>query len=321
MPDEVKKSRMSIQQQNQMSYHDVTARPYFTAGAGSGSNSSAVCASPDSPAVTTLQMQLNQLLADVDEQMLRALMLRIFGDLARLLDYLRMAETALEQECSPLENLAFFTLIHDEALSLRDFIEQRALGDGCINAELRDALDGISFAMTHELRRVYEQELSGVSATESDRTVRGRITHARGLLGNCFQQSLIALVQVFDSALTGVQLFNDLPTRVEQSIILRKDLWTLVQLARRAEAEGDLESTISFIQYLETFRHGSMHFLMYRDWQVYERFVDEVMETGSVSELAPVLDRFACYLETLFGQVRMRAVLANYPFDGAESSY
>jgi hypothetical protein len=305
---------MSIQQQNQMGYRDGAARPYFPAG------SAAVCAASDSPVLTTLQTQLNQLLAEVGDQMQRALLLRIFSDLGRLLDYLRMAETALEQECSPLENLAFFTLIHDEALSLRDFIEQRALGDDCLNAELRDALDGISFALTHELRRVFEQELSGVSASESDRTVRGRITHARGLLSNCFQQSLITLVQVFNPAVTGVQLFNDLPTRVEQSIVLRKDLWTLVQLARRAEVGGDLESTISFIQYLETFRHGSMHYLMYRDWQVYERFVDEVMETGSVSELAPVLDRFACYLETLFGQVRMRAVLANHPFDCTEAN-
>ncbi len=33
--------------------------------------------------------------------------------------------------------------------------------------------------------------------------------------------------------------------------------------------------------------------LMDKDWQVYERFVDEVMATGSVAELSPVLDRFA----------------------------
>ena len=309
---------MSIQQLNQAAHSEVAARPFLPAGGGAAPTAQAPL-NPPSRAI--LQTQLNTLLEDVDEQMVRALMMRIFNDLSRLLDYLRFAEAALEQECMPHDNLAFFTLIHEEALALREFIEQRALSAECIKEELRDALDGTSFALRHELRMVFEHELAGISATESDRMVRGRITHARGLLCNCFQQSLITLAQVFDPAVTGVQLFNDLPTRVEQSIVLRRDLWTLVQLARRAEAVGDLETIIAFIQYLETFRHGSMHFLMYKDWQVYERFVDEVMATGSVAELAPVLDRFACYLETLFGQVRMRAVLANHPFDESDTDY
>ncbi|HYY58070.1 MAG TPA: hypothetical protein VE842_12115 [Pyrinomonadaceae bacterium] len=301
----------NIRQPDLPGHHEMTARPFFSAVE--------THITADAEDVSTLQAQINALLEEIDEQMLRALMLRIFSDLTRLLAYLRMSETALERESNALENLAFFTLVHEEALALRDFVEGRALRADCIDAHLRDALGGISFAITHELRRVYEQELAGLNATEADRMIRGRIGHVRGLLSNCFQQSLIILAQAFDPSLSGTQLFNDLPARVQQSIVLRRDLWTLVQLARRAEAGGDLETIISFIQYLETFRHGSMHFLMYRDWQVYERFVDEVMETGSVAELAPVLDSFACYLETLFAQVRMRAVLANHPFDCSEA--
>lgn len=274
----------------------------------------------DQSAATGLQAHVSTLLEDIDEEMLRALMLRIFTDLVRMLDYLRMSETALDGQCAPLENLAFFTLVHEEALALCQFIEKRVIRAGCINETLRHALDGISFAVGHELKRVFEHELAGLTAAESDRIARGKITHARGLLTNCFQQSIIILTQVFDQSLTGAHLFNDLPTRVEQSLILRRDLWTLVRLARRAEAEGRLESIIAFIQYLDTFRHGSMHFLMYKDWQVYERFVDEVEAADCIAELTPVLDRFACYLETLFGQVRMRAVLANYPFDFSETA-
>ena len=283
-------------------------------------DASSAYAVPDYSAATSLQAHISTLLDDIDEEMLRALMLRIFADLVRMLDYLRMAETALDNEDEPLKNLAFFTLVHEEAKALCNFIEKRVLHAGCINEHLRHALDGISFAVSHELKRVYEHELAGLSPEESDRIARGKVTHARGLLTNCFQQSLIILAQVFDQSLTGSQLFNDLPTRVEQSLILRRDLWTLVQLARRAENEGRLESIIAFIQYLDTFRHGSMHYLMYRDWQVYERFVEEVEAADCIVELTPVLDRFACYLETLFGQVRMRAVLANYPFDFPETA-
>jgi hypothetical protein len=310
-----------IRQSNQAAQQEPATRPFL-----SDSHDAAALrthAGVDGCATaTTLHEQLTALLEDIDEQMLRALMLRIFSDLTRLLEYLRMAETALERERAPLENISFFTFVHEEARALQIFIENRALrSQECRRAHLTGALDGVSFALRHELRRVYEQELCLLSASEPERITRGRLTHARGLLVNCFQQSLIILAQAFDPSLTGTQLFNDLPTRVEQSLVLRRDLWTLVQLARRAEADAALESTIAFIQYLETFRHGSMHFLMYKDWQVYERFVDEVMATGSIAEIAPVLNRFACYLETLFGQVRMRAVLANYPFDYSETDF
>jgi hypothetical protein len=304
-----------IRQSNQVLHRVVAAQPFSSAMAEAASPYARI----DQSDATSLQAQVSTLLEEIDEEMLRALMLRTFADLVRMLDYLRMAESALDNQSAPLENLAFFTLVHEEARALCVFIENRALRAECINEHLRHALDGISFAISHELRRVYEQELTGLNPTESERIVRGKITHARGLLTNCFQQSLIILAQAFDQSLTGSQLFNDLPTRVEQSLVLRRDLWSLVQKARRAETVGDLESIIAFIQYLDTFRHGSMHFLMYKDWQVYERFVDEVEAANCIAELTPVLDRFACYLETLFGQVRMRAVLANYPFDFSET--
>jgi hypothetical protein len=211
----------------------------------------------------TLQEQLSTLLEEIDDPLLRALMLRIFSDLMRLLDYLRMSEMALEREPAPLENISFFTLVHEEARALQVFIENQALrSEVCRRSQLTDALDGISFALRHELKRVYEQELGGLAAGESERMIRGRITYARGLLNNCFQQSLTILAQAFDQSLTGAQLFNDLPTRVEQSLILRRDLWTLVRLARRAEETAALDSIIAFIQFLENFRHGSMHYLM-----------------------------------------------------------
>ncbi|HEX8144955.1 MAG TPA: hypothetical protein VF553_20475 [Pyrinomonadaceae bacterium] len=306
----------NLRQSNQALHREIAALPPSSRPI---TDAAAPYAGFDHAGATSLQEQLSTLLEEIDDEMLRALMLRVFGDLVRTLDYLRMSETALGRQGTPLENLAFFTLVHEEARALQIFIENRVLEAECVGEHLRHALDGISFAVRHELRRVYEQELDGLASTESDRIIRGKITHARGLLSNCFQQSLIILAQAFDQSVTGSQLFNDLPTRVEQSLVLRRDLWTLVQLARRAEAGGDLESIIAFIQYLETFRHGSMHFLMYRDWQVYERFVDEVMASNCVAELKPVIDRFACYLETLFAQVRMRAVLVNYPFDDSET--
>jgi hypothetical protein len=54
---------------------------------------------------------------------------------------------------------------------------------------------------------------------------------------------------------------------------------------------------------------------MYKDWEAFERFMAEVHAARGAVELTPVLHRFGTYLEALFGQINMRTVLADHPFD------
>ncbi len=68
-------------------------------------------------------------------------------------------------------------------------------------------------------------------------------------------------------------------------------------------------------QKLNDFVKGSMRFLMYKDCETVERFVEEILIAQSKNDLVPILHRFGAYIETLLGQVNMRVVLANHPFD------
>jgi hypothetical protein len=58
-----------------------------------------------------------------------------------------------------------------------------------------------------------------------------------------------------------------------------------------------------------------MRFLMFKDCETVERFVEEILRTKNRQDLVPILHRFGAYVETLLGQVNMRTVLANHPFD------
>jgi hypothetical protein len=58
-----------------------------------------------------------------------------------------------------------------------------------------------------------------------------------------------------------------------------------------------------------------MKYLMYKDLETVERFIEEILITKNSSDLVPTLHRFSAYLETLFGQVKMRVVLMNHPFE------
>jgi hypothetical protein len=54
---------------------------------------------------------------------------------------------------------------------------------------------------------------------------------------------------------------------------------------------------------------------MYRDWEGFEAFVDEIITTyDEAGNLDPVMHRFAPYLETLINHVNMRTVLSNKNF-------
>ncbi|HEY9403843.1 MAG TPA: hypothetical protein VIQ24_14350 [Pyrinomonadaceae bacterium] len=240
-------------------------------------------------------------------------MRRVFIDLARLLDYLRLIETKVQQNQLLASTFSVFTNIHKESLALIEQIDADMLHLEGASEELLSTLDGISYAIGHEISRVYGFELVGINDPQAP-PIRGKLERAHGLLRNCFQQSTIALTQVFNPTLDGEELFNDFHARREEALILYRDLWNLVGLARRADMECDQFSVALLLAHLKRFRDGSMCYLMYRDWEEYERFVKQVTAARRILEIGPALEGLACYLETLLGQVRLRSVLTNLSF-------
>jgi hypothetical protein len=168
------------------------------------------------------------------------------------------------------------------------------------------------------LRRIFEREPVRGITEQSIPIVYGKIMHAHGLLTNCFQQSTITLLQVFSPRLDPSKLFNDVELRLQQSLILCKDLSSLMRFVRLAQANGDPDVLRSVTARILEFRDGSMQYLMYKDWRGYESLALEVI-TAVENNLdpKPLLHRFLCYLEVLYGHVKMRAVLADeFPYSG-----
>jgi hypothetical protein len=265
------------------------------------------------PPEEILAASLDTLVENLRPASLGITMRRVFTDLARLLDYLRLIERKVQQDQLLPSTFSVFTNIHKESLSLIEQIDADMLHLEGASEELLSTLDGISYAIGHEIGRVYGFELVGINDPQSP-PLRGKLERAHGLLRNCFQQSTIALTQVFNPALDGEELFNDFHARREEALILYRDLWNLVGLARRADKECDQFSVALLLAHLKRFRDGSMCYLMYRDWEEYERFVKQVTAARRILEIGPALEGLTCYLETLLGQVRLRSVLANLSF-------
>jgi len=267
-----------------------------------------------------LNNEIDSVLRSISNPDLHELSATILSEMLRFFDWLARIENNLQKLDTLLESLSLLEVLEFEARSLTDYIETRATPAAKGHERLSDVLDGISYGITHDLRRIFERELVRGVTEQSIPIVYGKIMHAHGLLTNCFQQSTITLLQVFKPNVDGSKLFNDVELRLEQSLILCKDLSSLMRFVRLAQAKGDPDVLRSVTARILEFRDGSMQYLMYKDWRGYESLALEVI-TAIENNLdpKPLLHRFICYLEVLYGHVKMRAVLADeFPYSGKE---
>jgi hypothetical protein len=259
---------------------------------------------------TTCGYHLDHLVMQIESAKVRDIVGTVFWDLLRLLECLRLIETHLRQVDEAKETFTLFQLIHAEASALVKFIREDALPCEVLNEELADTLDGITFAVNHDLQRVFETKPPAATEERPAQVVVGKMLRAHDLLTNCLQQSTISLAIMFDPALEGTRLFDNSDARYRQSVQLCEDLSTLLELVAACGTTREDPAFANLTASVELFRSVSLECLMYSDWPQFESFCEKI-QLASTPEFEPVLHQFRCYLETLLGQVRMRAVLAN----------
>jgi len=261
------------------------------------------------PDCNACRSQINAVVRDIESSAAKEIVTVVFDDLLRLLECLDLIEVHLRKLDSAEQTLALFQLIHDDARSLVDFMKAEVMKPEAVTGELFDTLDGISFAVNHDLQRVFEPNPSASSESNETHAISGKLYRAHDVLTNCLQQSTITLAMVFDPELDGMKLFNNSDMRFRQSLQLCEDLAQLIRLVEAAEENQALSGPLA--EGIQKFRNESMELLMYTDWPQFEGFCEQFDTQDHAQQLNTVLHQFRCYLETLLGQVRMRAVLAN----------
>jgi hypothetical protein len=265
-------------------------------------------AAPDS---NDCRYQISRVVQDIESPVIREIVSVVFDDLLRLLECLDMIEVHLRKVEFAGQTFEMFQLIHDDACALIDFIHSEGLRPELVTDELFETLDGISFAVSHDLHRVFETNPEPAATGANSHAVIGRLYRAHDLLTNCLQQSTISLAMVFDPELDGTKLFNNSDMRFRQSLQLCEDLAQLIHLVEASEKDPIEAVGGVLVDGIQKFRNESMELLMYSDWPQFESACQQINPQHDSQQLGAVLHQFRCYLETLLSQVRMRAVLAN----------
>ncbi len=242
----------------------------------------------------------------------------VFPYFGRLLKYLSVVEEMLRQDKPLKPALLIFAAIYEQLQEMMRFIDNRLLRFRDENAPLFEALDCVVYATSVEIRKIYSHELAEVSETRQAPLIYAKMEAAHSLLRDCVQQSLIGLAQTVEPELKAIQIFPNFRIKLDESLVLRQKIWELKKNVQSVENSPESSDLKALRKELNEFVATTMRYLMFKDWETFERFVEEIVRTRNNSDLTPVLHRFGAYLETLFGQVNIRAVLADHPFQNAE---
>jgi hypothetical protein len=245
-----------------------------------------------------------------------AVILPRFGRILRLLDIVgRML--AADEPLKP--TLVLFSRINEMTLELIAHLNHRVERSGDADDEFTAAIDGASYMASIELKKVVQLELSGLTSVRPATSVYARIEAAHAVLTESFQHILTGFARHFEPAADAMELFPNFEVKLRRSLKLRKDLYDIMKLAQRAEREPEAANVAALNSALETYLEEAVSFLFYKDKETFERFAEEIIVTKEKKDLVPILHRFGAYVETLFAQVNMRAVLEKHPFEVPKS--
>jgi uncharacterized membrane protein (DUF485 family) len=181
-------------------------------------------------------------------------------------------------------------------------------------SEWVEALEGTLFALQMEMKKVIHREMLGFLDVQRPAGLYMRLENSQGILRNAFQQSILSLLQTADPSLSGSVLFPDYRTKLEQSLRLREDLWSLRQLVRDVWRNHAWDRWSELVSEFRRFRNTTMHFLMYRDWTHFDEFYRQVQRVRTPAARTALLDQLNTFLGTLLKEVNKRDVLHGYPF-------
>lgn len=239
-----------------------------------------------------------------------AMMLPRFG---KILKWLEVVGRMLEADEPLKPSLLIFARVNQQIFELTTYINGRLERFPNEDVELFASMDAASYTASIELKKVYSQELAGLTRLRPAPSIYARIETAHALLSEGFQQILVGFARLIDPEADIFDLFPAFRAKREASLVLSTELSELTRVLQAAETSPDEQSIVELRERLERFMNEPVRALYYKDTETVERFIEEILVTEDNKDLVPILHRFGAYLETLFGQVSHRAVLADDP--------
>jgi hypothetical protein len=266
------------------------------------------------------KQSLLRVLSTLSEPSQKGALAALFVELFKGLRYTEIIRESIGSPATAKRALLIFSLIKGESENLCQFIKRRLLPRFPVDSPVAEGLERLVFSTEMEVRKVMEVELVDVVLMKDPKLIFARMEDASGILRDLFQQNIIGLAETFSSEVDGKALFPDYRTKYEQSLKLRDDLWSLVQATTLYTKAPDKKLLKVLVGELDLFRRGSMRYLMFKDWSLFERFHAGFSRERSPRAFLPAAHQFDVFLRTLIREIGKRSVLAAHPFKQGKPS-
>ncbi len=238
----------------------------------------------------------------------------VLSRFAIIMQSLSVVGTMLRNDQPLKTTVLIFAKVHERSQELISFIDNRLTRFKDEGAELFASLDSASYTASLELKKVYQQELTGLVKIRPAPSIHARVETAYSLLNDSFEQILAGFARLIEPGIVVTQLFPSVQLKLEQSLSLRSHLWSVLNAVKAAELKPEKQLLDDLKKKLTSFLDEPIRFLFFKDRETLERFSEEIIATNDSKDLVPILHRFGAYLETLSSLVNMRTVLGDHPF-------
>lgn len=234
---------------------------------------------------------------------------------AKILKWLSVVGRMLENDEPLKPALLIFSRVNEQIVELIGSLDNHLTRSSNEETELFSSLDAASYTSGIALRKVFSPEFDGLHSVRPAPTIYASVETAYAMLNESCQQILAGLAKLIDPLVVDSALFPASKVNFERSLVLRQEIYSLIELTRSAESNPEAAQLASLSQGLTQFTDGTSRFLFYKDIETFERFVEEILVTKQTKDLVPILHRFGAYLETLFGHINLRSALKDHPFE------
>jgi hypothetical protein len=167
----------------------------------------------------------------------------------------------------------------------------------------------ILHSLRMETQRAFERELVGLAREHDASKIYAKIENCHGLLRNCYQSSVVTLVQALDPAVEGKALFPSMMEGMQQGQTLRLALWRLRRDLRDGLEGASSPDLTRVLDMIAQFRESSLRYLMYQDWGEFESFSESLITAAHERDVRVRVLKFIGYLDVLMQEVSKRTAL------------
>lgn len=263
---------------------------------------------------------ISTIIKNIKDKNIRKYIALFYIYIFRVLKYLQYVDISSHNKITLNNSVILLFLLKTEIILITDFLNK---GKKIVNeTKLKDLLNIISYQISMETKRVYDQELKNVFKNISPEELRGKLENSKGILTNLFEQIIVQVTKYFKPEINGKDIFESFVTRLHQSLKLRNDIYVFLKILEKLELdlpktqkrEKILRSLNEFLYY---FKSSTLKLIRFNDYEFFDKFINEIstIKEYKDNKLLERIKHFKIFLKTCINQIGEREELKGIPID------